>query len=139
MFGAEPVRVSSHSMAPTYRAGDQLVIEKITARVHRPHRRDVIAFRLHGTGGLIIKRVVAIAGDTVGLDDGVLVVNGSRVQEAFVDYNLVDATYFGPVTVPPHSVFTMGDNRADSIDSRRFGPVATRDIVGRVVLRIWPP
>ncbi len=115
------------------------MVDKISARAHVPYRRDVIAFRLRGSDSLIIKRVVAIEGDTVGLDDGVLVVNGNRIQEAFVDYNLMDATYFGPVTVPAGSVFAMGDNRADSIDSRRFGAVPTSDIIGRVMFRLWPP
>jgi signal peptidase I len=135
---AEPVRVSSSSMSPTYRSGNQVVIAKAGGRAHHPHRRDVIAFHVPGSSELLIKRVVGVAGDSVGLSDGVLVVNGQRVHESFVDYNLTDATYFGPVVVPPGTVFVMGDNRSDSIDSRLFGPVPRKDIVGRVVARIWP-
>ena len=136
---AEPVRVGSGSMAPTFHAGDQVLVEKLGRRAHHPHRRDVIAFHVPGSSGLLIKRVVAVAGDSVGLADGVLVVNGRQLHESFVDYNLVDATYFGPVQVPPRTVFVMGDNRSDSVDSRRFGAVPTKDVVGRVVMRIWPP
>jgi signal peptidase I len=136
---AEPVRVGSGSMTPTFHAGDQVLVEKLGRRAHHPHRRDVIAFHVPGSSGLLIKRVVAVAGDSVGLADGVLVVNGRQLRESFVDYNLMDATYFGPVQVPPRTVFVMGDNRSDSVDSRRFGAVPTKDVVGRVVLRIWPP
>jgi signal peptidase I len=87
---------------------------------------------------LLIKRVVAVAGDSVGIADGVLTVNDKPMRESFVDYNLMDATYFGPVHVPSRTVFVMGDNRSDSVDSRTFGPVPVSDIVGRVLLRIWP-
>jgi signal peptidase I len=138
MVLAEPVRVSSNSMSPTYHSGNQVVVQKFGARAHHPHRRDVIAFHVPGSSELVIKRVVAVAGDSVGIADGVLTVNGKLLHESFVDYNLMDATYFGPVQVAPGTVFVMGDNRSDSVDSRTFGPVPVNDIVGRVVLRIWP-
>jgi signal peptidase I len=134
----EPVRVHSSSMAPTLRSGDQILVEKRGSRAHHPDRRDIIAFRAPGSSELLIKRVVAVAGDTVAIADGVLVVNRKRVHESFVDYRLTDATYFGPVRVPTGAVFVLGDNRPDSIDSRVFGPVALNRIVGRVVVRLWP-
>jgi signal peptidase I len=139
LFVAEPARVSSNSMSPTFRAGDQLLVQKFGGRAHHPRRGDVIAFDLPGTSDLVIKRVVGLAGDSIGIADGVLVVNGKPLRESFVDYNLTDATYFGPVHVPAGRVFVLGDNRSDSIDSRTFGPVPADDIVGRVVARIWPP
>jgi signal peptidase I len=132
----EPVRVSSNSMSPTYRSGNQVLVQKFGARAHR---RDVIAFHVPGSSELVIKRVVAVAGDSVGITDGVLTVNGKLLHESFVDYNLMDATFFGPLLVAPGTVFVMGDNRSDSIDSRAFGPIPLNDILGRVVLRVWPP
>jgi signal peptidase I len=135
----EPVRVRSSSMIPTLRSGDQILVMKWGHRAHHPHRRDIIAFHAPHSSELLIKRVVGVAGDTVGIADGVLVVNRKRVHESFVAYRLTDSTYFGPVRVPAGSVFVMGDNRSDSVDSRSFGPVPLSRIVGRVVLRIWPP
>jgi signal peptidase I len=135
---AEPVRVSSNSMSPTFHSGNQVLVQKFGTRANHPHRRDVIAFHVPGSSELVIKRVVAVAGDSVGIADGVLTVNDKPLRESFVDYNLMDATYFGPVHIPPGTVFVMGDNRSDSVDSRTFGPVPVNDIVGRVVLRIWP-
>jgi signal peptidase I len=81
--------------------------------------------------------VVALAGDRVGLADGRLVVNGHRRPEAYVDLASVDGVYFGPEVVPAGSVFVMGDDRADSVDSRDFGPVALDRVLGRVLWRLW--
>ncbi|MDQ2750746.1 MAG: signal peptidase I [Actinomycetota bacterium] len=139
IFLAEPVRVSSSSMSPTFHSGNQVLVQKFGGRAHHPHRRDVIAFHVPGTSGLVVKRVVAVGGDSVGIADGVLTVNGTPVPESFVDYNLMDATYFGPIEVATGTVFVMGDNRSDSVDSRTFGAISVDDIVGRVVLRVWPP
>jgi signal peptidase I len=136
---AEPVRVGSGSMAPTYPAGQHVLVAKLGARAHHPHRGDIVAFHLPDLPDLLVKRVVAVAGDTVGIEDGVLVVNGQPRQESYVDYSTVDSTYFGPVAVPAGAVFALGDDRANSVDSRRFGPVPVADIVGRVVARVWPP
>jgi len=61
------------------------------------------------------------------------------LQGSFVTYNLMNATCFGPVRVPANTVFTMGDNRSKPIDSRRFGPVRSTQIIGRVVVRIPLP
>jgi signal peptidase I len=90
------------------------------------------------TGELIVKRVVATAGDSVGIENGLLIVNGRTVAENYVDNHDMDGFYFGPDTVPPGQVFLLGDNRAESVDSRAFGPVAVGSIEGRVLMRIWP-
>ena len=90
------------------------------------------------SGGLVVKRVAAVGGDTVGIEDGVLVVNGEAEREGYVDYGSVDGFYFGPVDVPPGEVFLLGDNRANSEDSRDFGPVREDEVVGRVLVRVWP-
>jgi signal peptidase I len=134
---AEPMRVSSGSMSPTYHEGDEVLVDKLGVRSDAPLRGDVIAFHEPGSGALMVKRVVALAGQRVGIEDGVLVVGGSRVREPYVDHATVDGDYFGPVEVPSGTVFVMGDTRAGSVDSRLFGPVRTDAIVGRVVRRLW--
>jgi signal peptidase I len=96
-----------------------------------------VVFRLTGAG-LLVKRVVGVGGDRVGLEDGELVVNGATVAEPYVNHRLLDGVYFGPVTVPAGRLFVMGDNRTDSTDSRSFGPVGGDAVVGRVVGRIFP-
>jgi len=136
-WAAEPMRVSSGSMAPTYLEGDQVLVAKLGARSGDPARGDVVAFHRPGTGELMVKRVVARAGQEVGIEDGVLVVEGRQVTEAYVDHATVDGTYFGPVRVPHGTVFVMGDARANSVDSRTFGAVPVDAVVGRVVTGLW--
>ena len=67
-----------------------------------------------------------------------LTIDGRPRTEAYVDHSRVDSVYFGPVTVPAGTVFVMGDNRGDSRDSRRYGPVDQDELIGRVAFRLWP-
>ncbi len=87
---------------------------------------------------MLLKRVVAVGGDTVGLEDGILVVNRHVVREPYANTKSQDSVYFGPVRVPRGTVFVMGDNRGNSEDSRIFGPISTDKIVGRAFVIIWP-
>jgi signal peptidase I len=137
VFVAEPFRIPSASMEPTLRRGDQALVDKLGGR--SPHFGDLIAFHAPRSGEILLKRVVGVAGDTVGLEDGVLVVNRRRIREAYADPKAIDSVYFGPVKVRPGTVFVLGDNRANSEDSRNFGAVPTDRIIGRAVARVWPP
>lgn len=139
VFVAEPVRVPSSSMRPTLLPGDQVLVDKVTYRLREPRRGELVVFHPPVGDGLALKRVVALPGDRVGLRDGVLFVSGRPVREGYVDYGSVDGTFFGPVTVPAGHVFVMGDQRANSEDSRAYGAVPEDDVVGRAVLVLWPP
>jgi signal peptidase I len=134
-FVAEPFRIPSESMAPALHPGDQALVTKVGT----PARGDLVAFHAPRTGEILLKRVVAVGGDTVGLEDGVLVVDGRQVREPYTDPDAIDSVYFGPVKVRPGTIFVMGDNRANSDDSRDFGAVPTDRIIGRAVARVWPP
>jgi signal peptidase I len=134
----EPFAVHSVSMSPTLSSGDQVLVDKVSVRSRHPERRDLIVFLRPGSPEQMVKRVSAVAGDEVGLEDGRLVVNGEIIVEPFVDLESMDGTYFGPVSVGPGEVFVLGDNRANSIDSRIFGPVPESNITGRIITRLWP-
>ena len=136
---AEPFLVPSGSMEPTLHGGDHVLVDKLAYRSGPPIRGDLIVFHRPRTGEIMLKRVVAVAGDEVGLEDGVLHVNGRARAEPFVDQRRIDSVYFGPVGVPRGDVFVMGDQRGNSVDSREFGPVPVTRIVGRADLRVWPP
>jgi signal peptidase I len=136
---AEPFVIQSGSMQPTLHPGDHVIVDKLAYRRGAPARGDLIVFRRPRTGEIMLKRLVAVGGDQVGIEDGVLHVNGRAWAEPFVNHRLVDSVYFGPVRVPRGSVFVMGDQRNDSVDSRAFGPVPTSRILGRADVRIWPP
>ncbi|KGN31652.1 signal peptidase I [Knoellia sinensis KCTC 19936] len=135
LFAAvEPLRVASGSMSPALEVGDRVVVDKVTLRFDSPRAGELVVFREPDGGELVVKRVVALGGQTVGLEDAVLMVDGVARHEAGIDLSRIDSTYFGPVTVPADSVFVLGDNRADSIDSRSYGSIAVDALVGRVVL-----
>jgi signal peptidase I len=138
-FVVEPMRIPSSSMAPSLRPGEHVVTEKVT-RWWRPWQHgDVIALDSPADGELLVKRVVGLPGEQVGIRDGHLVVDGHRVPEAYTDPDAIDSVFYGPVRVPDGAVLVMGDDRANSVDSRDFGPVLEGDIVGRVVGVLWPP
>jgi signal peptidase I len=129
----EPLRVTSGSMSPTLTTGDHVLIDKLSGRWRTPEVGDLVVFREPQGGQLAVKRIVALEGQTVALEDGVLQVDGAPRHESQVDLAGVDSVYFGPVTVPVGSVFVLGDNRGDSLDSRTYGAIPAAELVGRVL------
>jgi signal peptidase I len=127
----DTMTVSSASMAPTLCTGDTVMVTRTGGE--KVGVGDVITFPGPEDHARTIKRVVATAGQRVALEDGELVVDGAMVHEPYVNQASIDGVYFGPVTVPPGHVFVMGDNREISIDSRRYGPISTADITGRLL------
>jgi signal peptidase I len=127
--------IPSASMAPTLEPGDQIVVTRYL--VSDPERGHVIVFRSPAGGDeLMVKRVVAVAGDLVDSRLGRLRVGGHTVAEPY----LRDATATGAIqaqVIPAGSFFVLGDNRADSLDSRSWGVVSGADIVGRARLVLW--
>jgi signal peptidase I len=136
-FVAEPLRVVSTSMEPTLKEGDSVLVDKLSGA--EPRRGELIAFRAPESDDVLVKRVVGLGGDRVGIEDGRLVVNGRRRDEPYADPEAIDSVFFGPVEVPEEAVFVLGDNRGDSVDSRDFGSVREDAILGRVGARLWPP
>lgn len=128
-----PMRIDSGSMRPTLPPGRVVLVDRVSGHWRAPAHDDIVTTTDPETGGSIVKRVVAVEGDSVGIEDGRLVRNGVVVDEAHADRTNMDGYYFGPVVVPPGHVFLLGDARADSVDSRRFGPVAVDALDGRVV------
>lgn len=129
-------RVGMDSMSPTLNDGDRIVVEHTSADLRRG---ALVVVTAPGGYGVLLKRVAAVGGDRVGIEDGVLVVNGAAVVEPWFDQTRIDGEYFGPVSVPPDTIWVLGDNRGESVDSRRFGPVPLAAVVGRVTFRLWPP
>lgn len=132
---AGPQRITGHSMSPTLRGGDVVLVEQLSGRAGRG---ELVTFRSPADGAVTLKRVAGVAGDVVDISDGRLHVGGRAVSEPYVDAAAVDGLFYGPVTVPEGTVLVLGDNRGDSIDSRAYGPVPVRAVTGRVLLRVWP-
>ena len=130
------LEVSGSSMEPTLQDGDILVLCKPSAI------RTGEMCGMYAKGRLILKRVIALPGDVVDMDDrGNVYVNGTQLQEPYVSEKTVgncDLSF--PFTVPGNSLFVMGDHRETSIDSRSslIGCVELNQVMGQVVARIWP-
>lgn len=139
LFLAQATIVQGQSMEPTLHASQRLVIEKLTYRLlHGPRHGDVVVLRVPRLNNeLLIKRVVALPGETIESRAGKLVINNQPVTEEWG--TLPDGINVSRTTVPPLNVFVLGDNRGASNDSRSFGPVPIDDIVGRALFSYWPP
>ncbi|WP_236827999.1 MULTISPECIES: signal peptidase I [unclassified Blastococcus] len=136
LFPVQLVRVSSGSMAPSIDAGDLALVLRWPVSVERWD--VVVADPLQPGTAPLVKRVVALGGESVAVEDGVLVVDGTAVCEPWSDPARLDGVWFGPVRVPDGSVFLLGDEREGSVDSRVFGPVDESRLRGVVLATAWP-
>jgi len=147
-FLVEPRFIPSLSMYPTFDIGDQLTVDKVSKNWRDLQRRDVVVFNpppafnavVGGdrSGEALIKRIIALEGDTVEVKNGgTLYINGEAQDEPFTNEK---ARYdFGPVTVPKGCVFVLGDNRNASLDGHVWGPLPKENVIGRATLKFWPP
>jgi signal peptidase I len=130
-------QVAGLSMAPHIASGEFVLINTIAYRMHAPARGDIIAFHHDGpTPETYIKRVIGLPGDRVRIDRGIVYVDGARLDESYVRYP--DQRSFPEVTVPAGQLYVLGDNRADSDDSRFWGFVPQDQVLGKAVAGIWP-
>ncbi len=139
IFLYQPVKVEGTSMMPTLDDQERVFINKFVYKLEPIERGDVVVFRYpRDTAKSYIKRVVAVAGDRVKIEDGVVFVNGHRMREAYVPDVYEDVRSYPETVVPPHCYFVLGDHRNLSNDSRDFGPVDEDFIYGKAVFGYWP-
>ena len=138
-FGFQVARVEGRSMEPTLHDQDRLVVNKLAYRIHAPEVGDVVML-LHPNNPeqTLVKRVVASPGDTIGFQAGVVVRNGAREAETFVPDQFRQPDDREAILVPEGFYYVLGDHRSNSTDSRSFGPVPRKYILGRVQVRWWP-
>ncbi|MBA3288109.1 MAG: signal peptidase I [Acidimicrobiia bacterium] len=136
--------VDGTSMTSTLHDDDRVFVNKLSYRLHDPNRGDVVV--LHEIGGTterdLIKRVVALPGETLEVRSCQVFIDGQVLEEPYLDAAATDPETCGrdqvPTPVPDGSVFVMGDNRGGSMDSRDLGPIDEDDLVGRAFVVFWP-
>ena len=139
-FVMEAFWIPSGSMIPTLQINDRVLVNKFIYRFTEPERGDIVVFEsVDNSEQDLIKRVVGLPGDEISVRSGKLFVNGEPQEESYVNQKLPDVSFFAKTTVPEDHVFVMGDNRANSQDSRVFGPLPEENIEGEAFLRFWPP
>lgn len=144
-FLIQPFYVKGASMEPTFDDHEYLIIDEISYRFREAERGEVVVFRYpNDPRQYFIKRIVGLPGETVTVKDNQVIISGGPHEEPFV---LDEAEYLPnekrtsgdeSVTLGEDEYFVLGDNRGSSLDSRSFGPLPERHIVGRVWIRGWP-
>lgn len=135
---AQAFQVEQYSMEPTLLPHDRVLVNKFIYRFREPRHGDVIVLRYpRDPGRNYIKRIVGLPGDKVEIKNGHLIINGSSVEEVYV--NGQPSGDYGPEVIPADSFFVLGDNRNNSEDSRAFGFLKRGQIVGQAALIYWPP
>ena len=161
VFLAQATRVEGQSMEPNIHDNQRLVVEKVSYRFKLPERGDIVVLKpptwapldlehrilswicavlpvdcTVDTPDPLIKRVIALPGETLEIRDGHVYINGDILEEPYLD-----GLTFGNVSlrvISPDHVFVLGDNRGASNDSRSFGEVALSNVIGRAWFRYWP-
>jgi signal peptidase I len=161
-FVVNPYRIPSSSMEPTLhcarpetgceaRYSDRVLANRFLYHIRDPRRGEIIVFKTPpqakikcGAGGTFVKRLIGLPGDTVELrllrGDGYVYINGKRLNEPYIQRDRRAAVQsYGPTKVAPGNYFMMGDNRNASCDSRMWGTVPRKNLIGKVFATYWPP
>ena len=163
-FLVKPFRIPSESMVPTLEIGQRVLVDRVTFRIGKPERGDVVVFKppagaddnvcgvSHSSRSAcprptakrsdtnFIKRVVAVGGDHLKVVGGHVYLNGRRQREPFArpgECGICDLP--DEIVIPKGMYFMMGDNRTESADSREWGPVPKKWLIGEARVTYWPP
>jgi signal peptidase I len=158
MWVVNPYRIPSSSMEPTLhcarpaagceaRFSDRVLANRFIYRFRNPKRGEIIVFNTPpeakircGAGGTFVKRLIGLPGETVSERDGFIYIDGRKLDEPYIAPDRRD--HEPPRTwarIPKGYYFFMGDNRAESCDSRVWGPVPRKNLIGEVFFVYWPP
>jgi signal peptidase I len=152
-----PYRIPSSSMEPTLhcarpaagcetRFSDRVLANRFIYHLRNPKRGEIIVFNTPpqaklrcGAGGTFVKRLIGLPGETVSERDGIVYIDGQQLEEPYIKPDRRDHEPPRSWPVPKGDYFFMGDNRAESCDSRVWGPVPRKNLIGEVFFVYWPP
>ena len=146
----QPYKVEGSSMYPTMKSGDFVLVNKVIYWevpfyesispkyiFHGPQRGELVIFQFpYDRSRKFVKRVIAVPGDTLEIKAGSIIINSQAISEPYVSTSSKEDVR--ALTVPRNSYFVLGDNRQNSQDSRSFGLVSSKDILGRAWISYWP-
>jgi signal peptidase I len=152
-----PYRIPSSSMEPTLhcahpapgceaRFSDRVLANRFIYHLRDPRRGEIVVFdtpdaaRIKcGAGGTFVKRLIGLPGETIEERDGYVFIDGKKLNEPYIKPGRRDVRNYGPLVIPTNHYFFMGDNRAESCDSREWGTVPRGNLIGEVFATYWPP
>ena len=149
IFAFQTFWIPSASMVPTLAVYDRVLVQKAFFTWHDVREGNIVVFsqppldHCPGPRGDLVKRVIALPGQTIYSSGNDIYVNGRRLAEPYLPHHdplgppIPDASRQHPFRVPPGEFYVLGDNRADSCDSRYWGPIKGSSIIGKVVLTFW--
>ncbi len=145
LFVAQFHKVSGLSMFPTFDNNDYLITEKVGYKIGEPKRGDIIVLKNpRDESQDFIKRIIAIPGDAIKIQDNAVFLNGQKLNESYLAPEI--ETHSGAfltegteIKAGPNQYFVIGDNRNHSSDSREWGSITKKEIVGKAFFRYWPP
>jgi signal peptidase I len=141
----KPTIVREHSMENTLKENDYILLSRQAYTLFgEPEQGDIVVFRSelkmpNGEDKLLVKRIIAVPGDTIAIEDGWVILNGDALEESYTKDGYT-ATDMEEITVPEEYLFAMGDNRQNSMDSRdsRVGMIPVDAVVGKAFFRLYP-
>jgi signal peptidase I len=144
-FVAEARWIPSESMVPTLQKYDKLIVDKLSYHFSDPQRGEIVVFsptenikkENPSLKDAFIKRIIGLPGDKVEIKGERVYINSRPLQEKYIE--APPEYQYGPVTVPPNSYLVLGDNRNNSYDSHFWSFVPRENIIGRAIVRFWPP
>src|SRR4051794_25445995 len=151
-----PYRIPSSSMEPTLhcaggqgceaRLSDRVLANRFIYRFRSPHRGEIVVFKTPpaaqqrcGAGGTFVKRLIGLPGETWSERNGYVYINGKRLNEPYIKPDRRDTETHSAQVIPKGTYFMMGDNRGESCDSRVWGTVPRKNLIGEVFATYWPP
>jgi len=143
LYIAQPFIVEGASMDPTFETGDYLIVDELTYRFRPPERGSVLIFKYpKDPRKSFIKRVIGLPGEKITISDGQVTITNIEYPEGFVleePYVKLSKSDSSDYILGAGEYFVLGDNRPSSADSRIWGPVPEKNIVGRPIVRFYPP
>ncbi|MGD0692183.1 MAG: signal peptidase I [Acidimicrobiales bacterium] len=143
-YAVQTFFIPSKSMNPTLHVGDRILVNKLSVRFGTINAGDIIVFKKppaehcdDGTYTDLVKRVIGLPGQTISSRGNSVLINGVVLKEPWTYFHTLSPP-IKKMTLGANEYFVMGDNRANSCDSRFWGPVPRSDIIGKVFFRIWP-